>query len=566
MKKVKSIILFTVIGFQSFLLGDVTSSITSLVGRNAEGYLAPIGTMMGTGMNSGFYRKASPHKILGFDLTLDLAYAMAPAGKTTYNFIVPNDSVGYNFPFKFPKNLLAPIGSDQYNYIPSSELDETLYQDQEIEFNLSLGDILESPNEPAQNILGSSDSTELTITFDEAASQIFNQVIDNTWNIAESIPGIGEPYELTYKSENPLGGDSLTFTQTLPALYSNRDDFSGEYGGAIDSLIRLGLKDMDLKLPIPGGIGDLFNQLPVAVGLPVPILQASVGLPFHTELTVRGLPTPFELPGVGSFQYGGYGGKIGISEFFKKKPKKQPKVQISPKITYVMEELPTNITPADVDSALSELRTTSMDLTELDTLNYRFQSGDPDALLEIRAHLDRITKLPKRKKQKPKGWPIDVSLGYYKNDMILDFSGAKLNSVNRMYSLQAGKTFNLPWFLAFLGGVGIYGGLGYETSNLDIGYELANPLAYGCFSGEVSSENYKKLDSNDIEYTKISCTNESKTWSSGVPTDISLSFPGDNKFRKLIGARIRVLFIDAYLDYNMGTSNALNAGFGITFR
>ncbi|MDP6571135.1 MAG: hypothetical protein QGF57_07860, partial [Candidatus Marinimicrobia bacterium] len=332
-----------------------------------------------------------------------------------------------------------------------------------------------------------------------------------------------------------------------------------KYGEPIDSLIRLSLEDLGLALPVPPGYGDLFNQLPVAIGLPVPILQASVGLPFHTELTVRGIPQPLPIPGVGSIQYGGFGGKIGISEFFKKKPKKQPKVQISPKITYVMEELPTNITPADVDSALSELRTTSMDLTELDTLNYRFQSGDPNALLEIRSHLDRITNLPKQKKQKPKGWPIDVSLGYYKNDMILDFSGTKLNSVNRMYSLQAGKTFNLPWFLAFLGGVGIYGGLGYETSTLDIGYELANPLAYGCFSGSGTSKTYHE----GTEEAK--CTGN-KTWTTGVPTDISLSFPGDNKFRKLIGARIRVLFIDAYLDYNMGTSNALNAGFGITFR
>ena len=47
----------------SIAFSDVTSSITSLVGRNAEGYLAPLGTIMGGGMNSGFYRKASPHKI-----------------------------------------------------------------------------------------------------------------------------------------------------------------------------------------------------------------------------------------------------------------------------------------------------------------------------------------------------------------------------------------------------------------------------------------------------------------------------------------------------------------------
>ena len=81
-QKIISVLFMTILFSVSFC--DVTSSITSLVGRNAEGYLAPLGTMMGSGMNSGFYRKASPHKILGFDLTIDLAYAMAPSGQTTF--------------------------------------------------------------------------------------------------------------------------------------------------------------------------------------------------------------------------------------------------------------------------------------------------------------------------------------------------------------------------------------------------------------------------------------------------------------------------------------------------
>ncbi len=541
--------------FQSWLFGDITSSVTSLVGRNAEGYLAPIGTMMGTGMNSGFYRKATPHKILGFDLTFDFAYSMAPSGHTTYNFIIPNDSISFPFQFQFPKSLLtedlAILAA-----IPTAGLSDAgaeLYQDQTITFGLAVSDMLDVPEGPAQNILGSDSTSTLTVTLNNAVPQIFNQVVSNTWSIAKNIPGLGVEYEVT----DPNTGILLT---TLQPLYASESEFSDKYGEPLDTLIRSGLGDMEMPtLEIPGGFGDLFNQSPIAIGLPVPIFQASVGLPFHTELTVRGIPQPLPIPGVGSIQYGGYGGKIGISEFFKEKPKKQPKVQISPKIAFVIEELPTNITPADVDSALFELRTTSMDLTELDTLNYRFQSGDPDALLEIRSHLERITKLPKQKKQKPKGWPIDVSLGYYKNDMLLDFSGAKLNSVNRMYSLQAGKTFNLPWFLAFLGGIGIYGGLGYETSTLDIGYELANPLAYGCFSGTGSNKKY-------IEGMEEADCTGSKTWTTGVPTDISLSFPGDNKFRRLIGMRVRLLFIDAFLDYNMGTNNALNLGLGLTFR
>ena len=95
-----SIILF--LSLSSIAFCDVISSITSLVGRNAEGYLAPLGTMMGGGMNSGFYRKASPHKILGFDLTLDFAWSMAPVGQTTYNFYIPDDSISFPFQFQFP--------------------------------------------------------------------------------------------------------------------------------------------------------------------------------------------------------------------------------------------------------------------------------------------------------------------------------------------------------------------------------------------------------------------------------------------------------------------------------
>ena len=110
-----------VLSLSSIAFCDVTSSITSLVGKNAEGYLAPLGTMMGTGMNSGFYRKASPHKILGFDITLDFAYSMAPPGQTTYNFYIPDDSIAFPFQFQFPKNLFSSVVGDEYSsIIPTS--------------------------------------------------------------------------------------------------------------------------------------------------------------------------------------------------------------------------------------------------------------------------------------------------------------------------------------------------------------------------------------------------------------------------------------------------------------
>ncbi len=317
------------------------------------------------------------------------------------------------------------------------------------------------------------------------------------------------------------------------------------------------------ELPIPGGFGDDFKSLPIDIGLPIPILQASVGLPFHTEITARGLPVAMPI-GIGTVKYGGFGGKIGISDYLSDilyKPAEDVPEFSDSNLVYIIETPPSRINPSDVDNAISVLRLNEINVNEIDSLNYLFLQGDKTVVVEIQSRVRdaqlQLESQPKKKKKKKK-FPIDLALGYYTNDLELDFSGAKINSTNRMISLQAGKTLNLPSFLAFLGGVGIYGGIGFESSDLNLGYELANPLAYGCFSG---SGTYKE-NVEDEEDCK-----GSNSWETGVPTDISLSFPGDNTFRSLIGARVRILLVDAYVDYNMGNSNnAINAGVGFTIR
>ena len=45
-------------------------------------------------------------------------------------------------------------------------------------------------------------------------------------------------------------------------------------------------------------------------------------------------------------------------------------------------------------------------------------------------------------------------------------------------------------------------------------------------------------------------------------TTYNLVIPND----KLISDRMRILFVDVYVDYNMGASNAINAGLGFTIR
>ena len=552
----KYFVILLVIIFSSLGFSDPATAITQLVGRNAEGYLAPLGTMMGTGMNSGFYRKASPHKILGFDITLDLAYSMAPAGQTTYNFVVPDENIGFTIPFQFPKGLLLVdtsflgdipgVGDEPYDPSP-----DALYKDQEITFDLSLTDLLDSPDGPAQNILGTSDEETLTVTYDSAAVRIYDQVISNTWEIIKDIEGIGQPLIISGVPE-------------IKPAYSSPEQFSTEFGNVIREAILSGMNTLpELTLPIPGGFGEDFKALPIDIGFPTPILQASVGLPFHTEITVRGIPKPISV-GIGTLQFGGFGGKIGISDYlsdFLYKPEKDVSELSDSNLVYIIETPPSRINPSDVDNAISVLRLNEINVNEIDSLNYLFLQGDKTVVVEIQSRVRdaqlQLESQPKKKKKKKK-FPIDLALGYYTNDLELDFSGATINSTNRMISLQAGKTLNLPSFLAFLGGVGIYGGIGFESSDLNLGYELANPLAYGCFSG---SGTYKENVEDEED-----CTG-SNSWETGVPTDISLSFPGDNTFRSLIGARVRILLVDAYVDYNMGNSNnAINAGVGITFR
>ncbi|SVC19254.1 uncharacterized protein METZ01_LOCUS272108, partial [marine metagenome] len=393
-----SIILF--LSLSSIAFCDVTSSITSLVGKNAEGYLAPLGTMMGGGMNSGFYRKASPHKILGFDITVDFAYSMAPPGQTTYNFYIPNDSIDFPFQFQFPRSMFSSVMGDWESVIPSVEGNSALYQDQEIPFELAVKDLLNGGegNIRAQNILGNDSTAELTFTLNKAVPAIIRQIIDNTWSIVDTIPGLGEGYAFVQ------GGPEIK-------LFENQDAFEAGFGDSLEILVGAQLdaisEDMP-KIQIPGGFGSNFNSLPIDIGFPLPIVQASVGLPFHTEITARGLPVAMPI-GIGTVKYGGLGGKIGISDYLSDilyKPEKDLTELPDSNLIYIIENPPSRINPSDVDNAISSLRLNEINVNAIDSLNYLFLQGNKTVVIEIQSRVsDALLQLdsqPKKKKKKRK--------------------------------------------------------------------------------------------------------------------------------------------------------------------
>lgn len=69
---------------------DIGETLKSLLEDNARGYVGPISTAFGTAVNSGTYHRAKPHKILGFDLTLNFAVATVPDAGQFYDFVLPD--------------------------------------------------------------------------------------------------------------------------------------------------------------------------------------------------------------------------------------------------------------------------------------------------------------------------------------------------------------------------------------------------------------------------------------------------------------------------------------------
>ncbi|MBN2600641.1 MAG: hypothetical protein JXR87_01465, partial [Candidatus Marinimicrobia bacterium] len=117
-------------------------------------------------------------------------------------------------------------------------------------------------------------------------------------------------------------------------------------------------------------------------------------------------------------------------------------------------------------------------------------------------------------------FPVNIAVGAYTQKMAL---GSVFEANNTLLTLMAGKDISLLLF-----GVGVYGAVGMETSNIKIKYDL-----------ELAD---------------------------GSTTPIKFDMKGDNKFRTTIGGRIRLAVININADYTMGADNVFTAGVGISIR
>jgi hypothetical protein len=68
---------------------DLTAQLSKMLDANAKGYLEPLASGLGAGLNSGFYHSADLHSILGFDIGVKVGMAMIKDENKTFNFVLP---------------------------------------------------------------------------------------------------------------------------------------------------------------------------------------------------------------------------------------------------------------------------------------------------------------------------------------------------------------------------------------------------------------------------------------------------------------------------------------------
>lgn len=99
MGKLRYILIFLLFGgfsLQTVFGQDFQKELQQLVETNAKSYVSPAATGLGMSMNSGVYRTAKVHKLLGFDVAVNFAAFAVPKDKTTYNVALPDINFTYN--------------------------------------------------------------------------------------------------------------------------------------------------------------------------------------------------------------------------------------------------------------------------------------------------------------------------------------------------------------------------------------------------------------------------------------------------------------------------------------
>lgn len=117
MRKTTKIFGVLLIGFLfslSVTAGEsIEEKLQSMAEENAKLYATPLVTAFGSGLNSGWFHTAKPHKLLGFDIGLKAMWVSVADDETTFEFAVPDFEQEILIPGVGTKNIVIS-GKDLY--------------------------------------------------------------------------------------------------------------------------------------------------------------------------------------------------------------------------------------------------------------------------------------------------------------------------------------------------------------------------------------------------------------------------------------------------------------------
>ncbi len=211
-------------------------TLRDMVEKNADGYLGPLATAFGTGLNSGIFHRAEPHKILGFDVTINASITTIPDTDLEYEFFLSDRLLPLTVP-----NPLGGTGT--------------------LAIEMALSDIYQT-GQKVPTFFGSSDPSQIDVNTAGAHTAIVDKVASATGLSASEV-------------ESAVGSNITSLVSTLQPL------------------------------PGPSGID--------IAAWPTIMPQVALGLPFNTEIMLRGFSV--ETPEGDPIKFGGFGGKISLSQF-----------------------------------------------------------------------------------------------------------------------------------------------------------------------------------------------------------------------------------------------------------
>ena len=209
-------------------------TLRDMVEKNADGYLGPLATAFGTGLNSGVFHRAEPHKILGFDVTINASITTIPDTDLEYEFFLSDRLL--------PLTVPNPLGGT-------------------LAIEMALSDIYQT-GQKVPTFFGSSDPSQIDVNTAGAHTAIVDKVASATGLSASEV-------------ESAVGSNITSLVSTLQPL------------------------------PGPSGID--------IAAWPTIMPQVALGLPFNTEIMLRGFSV--ETPEGDPIKFGGFGAKISLSQF-----------------------------------------------------------------------------------------------------------------------------------------------------------------------------------------------------------------------------------------------------------